>query len=434
MVFLQSVRGVCDTYVLLSERDPGPERRADLERRTGCRVLFMTDLGLAQPWVMAFQYDVFEMSTALKPNGFVALFAAGYRQVLYFDTDIECYGPLDPIFEELTRVDAVVPPHIDAPLPNDGHSPTNEDILRSGQLNSGFLALNKTPETEQFARWWADRLNENCIFHINHYFFVDQFHLAMIVSFVKKLSIYHHPGANAAYWNLPQRAPFVAVGECGTLRGEPLIFFHYSGFAAEDLPRISRHQNRYRLPNDHPILPLFARYRDRLAAAEVALSDLDLSYSFTRYADGSPIPMADRRRVLLADPAVKAGLTDPFQGLGDLASTNPLPPWPVPRAEVEAERAQAAAAFVCLGGPNSRICGGTRCLASSAHRDLGGLSVDSQFYRLALNRPAAGAADPVEALSLWGERAEAHFFGQIAQNHIPRRGTLGRDQRRQRAE
>jgi hypothetical protein len=343
-VLVQSLKGICDTYILLPERDRGDGWRATLERRMGCRILLLSDLALPHSAVMAFQYDAFELSNALKPSGFKALFAAGYNQVLYFDSDMEVYAPLQPIFEALSQGDAVVTAHIDAPLPDDGHSPSTEDVLRSGQFNGGFLALNDSPAALGFLDWWQDRLNNQSIAHPNHYYFVDQFYLAMIASFIERLVILRHPGVNAAYWNLPQREPFEALGDGGSLRGQPLIFFHYSGFAADDLPRISRHQNRYRLPDDHPILPLFARYRDRLAAAEAALSDLDLTYSFTHFNDGTPISMDDRRRLLLADPAAKAALSDPFSGLGALAETNPSPPWPVPRPEVDRLRALNAEA------------------------------------------------------------------------------------------
>lgn len=343
-VFIQSVAAAADRYVVVCEQDPGPARREEIARRLGCHVLFLEDLGLPRARIMAFQYDVTELNTSVKPGAFARLFAAGYARVLYFDPDIECYAPLDGLFAQLEQADALVTPHLLKPLPSDGRGPSNEDVLRSGQFNFGFVGLSNTKNGLDFVDFWMDRLENNCIFHHQHYYFVDQFYGALLASFAERLVIARDPGLNLAYWNLPVHGPLACVNSQWRVEGRPLVFFHYSGFAAEDLPRVSRHQDRYRLPDDSPILPLLIGYRDRLSAARARFADLDQSYSFGRYADGTPIPPEDRHRVLLADPAVKSGLVDPFQGLGALAQTNPVPPWPVSRAEFEAQRHRRAEA------------------------------------------------------------------------------------------
>lgn len=340
LVLLDSLRGAADLFVVLPET-ARPDREA-LEASVGAKLLFLADLGVADPRRMAFQYDAFELSNALKPFGFQTLFAAGYTQVLYFDTDMEVYTPLAPLWDALNTADAVITPHIEAPLPNDGQTPSTEDVLRSGQFNGGFLGLNDTPATRTFLGWWADRLTMHSLVHPNHYYFVDQFYLAMIASFIPALTILRHPGANLAYWNLVEREPVVATADGISVGGQPLIFFHFSGFSSDDLPRLSRHQNRFRLPEGHALLPLLARYRDALAAAEARLAAFDLGYSFAAYADGRPIPLDDRRKLLLADAPARARVPDPFQGLGPLAESAPIFPWPVVRADFDAAIAQAA--------------------------------------------------------------------------------------------
>lgn len=340
LVLLDSLRGAADLFVVLPET-ARPDRDA-LETAIGAQLLFLSDLPVPDPVRMAFQYDAFELSNAMKPFGFEALFAAGYEQVLYFDTDMEVYSPLSALWESLANADAVITPHIEAPLPDDGHTPNTEDVLRSGQFNGGFLALKETLATRAFLGWWGDRLAMHSLVHQNHYYFVDQFYLAMIASFIPNLRILRHPGANLAYWNLAEREPVSATAQGLTVSGQPLIFFHFSGFYPEDLPRLSRHQNRFRLPAGHPLLPLLAQYRDKLEAAETRLSAFDLDYSFAAYADGRPISLEDRRKLLLAAPAARQSLADPFQGLGALADSTPIPPWPVLRADFDAEKARAA--------------------------------------------------------------------------------------------
>lgn len=346
VVLLDSLRGMADLFVVLPET-PRPDRAA-LEATIGAKLVFLGDLGIPDPQRMAFQYDAFELSNALKPFGFESLFAAGYEEVLYFDADMEVYAPITPLWAALEAADAVITPHIETPLPDDGQTPSTEDVLRSGQFNGGFLGLRATPVTRAFLGWWADRLEMHSLVHQNHYYFVDQFYLAMIASFVPNLLILRHPGVNLAYWNLPERAPVEAIDGGLSVRGEPLIFFHFSGFYPDDLPRISRHQNRFRLPGNHPLLPLLAGYRDKLTAAEARLASFELTYSFAAYADGRPIPLEDRRRLLLAGEAARMAVVDPFQGLGALAETTPAPPWPVLRAEAEADKARAAAIETAL--------------------------------------------------------------------------------------
>jgi len=137
------------------------------------------------------------------------------------------------------------------------------------------------------------------------------------------------PRFNVAYWNL-RAAGARAFGAAGggraatkrrhstgpelawdrgslTVRGEPVVFVHFSGvsnFEHYDPSRISRHQTRYRV-DDFPALgPLLAAYTRRLLDRNASRSGQQKRAKFptsgptptTRRSSSTPTPRTTRRR------------------------------------------------------------------------------------------------------------------------------------------
>src|SRR5690606_20169570 len=121
-----------------------------------CDVLPVEALPLPDLPRMAFQYDVTEFNTAVKPFVFQHLFAQGSEQVIYLDPDIKVYQPLQALWQQLESHDAVVTPHITEPLPDDGMAPSTENMARCGQYNFGFLGLAHREPALGFLKWWAE--------------------------------------------------------------------------------------------------------------------------------------------------------------------------------------------------------------------------------------------------------------------------------------
>ncbi|MBS7793113.1 glycosyltransferase [Roseococcus sp. SDR] len=319
--------------LVLAERElPEPARR-DLAGFLHCEILLCTEIGVPHLDRMAFQYDHTEFNTALKPFVFQFLFRQGHERVVYLDPDIELHQSLDLVWDALDEHDATVTPHILEPLPEDGCAPTNENMARCGQFNFGFVAFANRAASRAFLDWWAERLTDHCIFHPNHFFFVDQFYGAMVASFVERCCILHHPGLNFAYWNAPQRP--LAWGDTGfEVAGAPLVFAHFSGFAPQDPLALSRHQNRLRAEAGTPLGMLLEAYAGRVRDAAAALPSGILAGTYDNYTDGVAVDALERRKYRDLQVVEKAQLPPPFSpelrarlglyGYVDDAATSPL--------------------------------------------------------------------------------------------------------------
>lgn len=280
------------------------------------KIVNLDELALPDRDDMAFRYTVLEFNTAIKPFCFQYLFdRAGFDAAVYLDPDILVLRPLDHVIEALAGgADAVLTPHITAPL-DDGFSPGDLDILRSGVFNLGFVALTDAPEARRFIDWWAKRCETDCRVDIPSGLFVDQKFAEFIPSFLARAAILRNPGYNVAYWNLAQR-PVTRDPE-GRWRaaGELMRFFHFSGVAPGDRSVFSKHQNRFRTETLGPAHDLLFDYLDRLEANGRRRWS-SVPYGFDRFSDGNLIP-AEARRVYARCKALGEKLR-PFESFFDL--------------------------------------------------------------------------------------------------------------------
>jgi len=212
--------------------------------REDCHFLLSEDLGIpASRWVH-FKYTILELSTAVKP------YAANYifdhfdiDRLLYFDPDIKFFGPLSGLFTSLDQYSIILTPHLTASVEDDRH-PTELDILRSGSYNLGFIGLRRTEETRRFLRWWERRLYDQCVVDLPKGLFVDQRWIDLVPGMFDGVGVLRDAGYNVAYWNIAQRK--VERSDCGFLvNGNPLCFFHFSGFDPENPRAFSKHQDRF---------------------------------------------------------------------------------------------------------------------------------------------------------------------------------------------
>lgn len=300
--------------LVLVERDYAPDDAQALGELLDCEVLLCPELDLPNARQMAFQYDITEFNTAVKPFVFQRLFDQGDDAVIYLDPDICLYGPLQALWEQLQGHAAVVTPHLTTPLPDDGLSPSNENMIRCGQFNFGFVGFNRSSLARRFIDWWAERLAEHCIFHPHHFYFVDQFYGAMTASFIPDTKVWHHQGYNYAYWNAPQRMLSRDSAGTWTTPDGPLVFFHFSGFTHNDPLALSRHQNRYRAEPDSAVAELALAYAKSVEtnAQSQELRGFLKPYSYGTYRDGTSIDATERQVYRDLAQAEKQLLGDPF--------------------------------------------------------------------------------------------------------------------------
>lgn len=214
---------------------------------------------------MALRYDVLELNTAVKAESFRYIFdRCAEDRIVYLDPDTVLYARLDTLVEPLERgASAVVTPHVLQPLA-DERRPNDLDLLRSGTFNLGFLALRISDEALSFLDWWSKRLRFQCFSAVGEGLFTDQKWCDLLPSFVPSFAVSRQPGANVAYWNVHHRPISRDKDGRWLAAGEPLLFFHYSGFSVENPGIVSRHQDRLTWNDLGPAQELFLDYQRRL--------------------------------------------------------------------------------------------------------------------------------------------------------------------------
>ena len=216
---------------------------------------------------MCFKYDVVELATAVKP-ALLMLLIDGYREerVMYIDPDILIARPMTEVFDALDHADIVLTPHLNAPIPLDGHLPREQDILIAGAYNLGFIALRQSPESRRLLEWWRERLNDLCRVDPANGLMVDQRWIDLVPSMFPSSFILRDDTYNVAYWNLHARL-IARSGDGYTCNGRPLAMFHFSGYNPERPDVISKHQTRTELSTGSALRELFDSYGEAMLDA-----------------------------------------------------------------------------------------------------------------------------------------------------------------------
>lgn len=295
----------------------------------GIEVLDASDL-VADFAAMCAWYDALELNTAVKPHAFRALLARPENtHVVYLDPDIYVYRPLTEVRDGLSRAPLVLTPHLTRPLKGEAN-PSDHVILTSGAYNLGFMAARDEPQIWALIDWWAEKLRFDCRVDFAAGLFTDQKWMDLAPGFVSDLALLRTPALNLAYWNLEGRA--LARTPTGwSVDGEPLGFFHFSGFDPERPDLLSKHQDRIRIAPGSPLAELCAEYGQALLAQGHAQARAT-PYGHNAFPSGRIVTAEERRRMLKAARAGEdfgGGLTDQAEAWLDApagASRQPLMP------------------------------------------------------------------------------------------------------------
>jgi len=323
-------------------------------------ILTPQGVGCAQFTQMALRYSVLELSTAVKPWLLRHLLQETGGPVTYLDPDIRIFGPLDRLDELAVARGLVLTPHNSRPVPQDGRRPSQIDIMIAGVYNLGYVTLALRPEIESLLDWWADRLLRDCRVDPVWGYFVDQRWFDLAPGLVSELEILRDPEFNVAYWNLHSRK-LERRGSRYLVEGQPLAFFHFSGFDPEHPLILSRHQDRIDVLADAPLEALLAEYAADVLEAGHAVSRI-WPYDYGKLGDGTPLD--DMFRTLydaFSDEEERHGRTapSPFDAEGVRIFDEWLTgqaPGAVPGvnralAHVYHERSDLRAAYPDLAGP-----------------------------------------------------------------------------------
>ncbi|HEY9235600.1 MAG TPA: hypothetical protein VIP08_11265, partial [Phenylobacterium sp.] len=248
--------------------------------------------------LMCAYYDALELNTAVKPFVFKALLSEpGVTAGVYLDPDIWVYRPLEPVREGLARAPLVLTPHITRPLRGEAN-PNDHVILTSGSYNLGFMAARAEAEIFDLLDWWAEKLRYDCRVDMASGLFTDQKWMDLAPGLVSDLALLRTPALNLAYWNLEGRE--VAKGAGGwAVDGQPLVFFHFSGFDPTRPDLLSKHQDRIKVQAGSALAAVLSEYADALLrnGHEEASS---VPYAHRAFPSGQLVSKEVRRRMLAA--------------------------------------------------------------------------------------------------------------------------------------
>ena len=306
---------------------------------------------------MAVRYSVIELSTAVKPWLLRHLMREVQGPITYLDPDIQVFGSLEELERLALEHSLVLTPHNSEPIPPDGKRPSQIDIMIAGVYNLGYVSLAPGPEIDELLDWWSDRLRRDCRVDPVYGYFVDQRWFDLAPGFVSDYAIMRDPQYNIAYWNLHSRE-LDHDGERYTVDGQPLAFFHFSGFDPDETRVLSRHQNRIDLDR-YPIVQRILNEYAGAAQREGYTQTKEWPYTFDQLADGTPLDPVVRKLYIEAEARGELSAT-PFRAAGTeallewLGAPAPGAPKGVNRllANLYGERADLREAFPDLNGPD----------------------------------------------------------------------------------
>lgn len=266
-----------------------------------CTDLFETvtidQLALPDFDAFVFRYDIMELNTAVKPYMFEWLrMHHPQAGLVYLDPDIYVQQPLQDVAQAFADGKlAVLTPHLNAPLPDDGGFPSELSLMRTGAYNCGFVAINAAhPGSAALIDWWSRKLEFGCFVDLDAGLFTDQKWMDLVPGLFPDVCVLRHDGYNVAYWNLVTRPIARAADGSHTANGVLLVFAHFSGVDLAKPDIYSKHQNRLDADGIGDLRPLYDEYLAKLRA-NGHVEHASKPYAYGRFPDGEFIPKVLRR-------------------------------------------------------------------------------------------------------------------------------------------
>jgi hypothetical protein len=264
-------------------------------------ILYIEDFAVPGFAALAFQYDIIELSTALKPHLAMHFLthsapegeinSPDYKPtVIFLDPDTYVQGPISVILDELGTHSVLLTPHYTRPQPR---TATESDLAMSrfGSFNLGFFAVRHCDEGFDFLRWWDARCRDFCFMESQFGLSTDQKWVAIAPCFFPNLKVSFHLGLNAAPWNSFERR--LSKTANGYLLNDqfPLVFYHFSNFDPTDLDYQNKRASCEAPGADAVLHGLATQY----LAATLAKTVPKTRYAYDYFATGDYISPSLRR-------------------------------------------------------------------------------------------------------------------------------------------
>lgn len=210
------------------------------------------------------RYEIVELNTAVKPFVF-----QHYREkypeakvMYYFDPDLKFFENIEYVTKQLQTASIVLTPHILAPIPRDGQTPTDQDFLNYGLYNLGFLGLNpQHPDVPALLAWWGDRTFHLGYNRVLNGLFVDQLWMNLTTLFYKDVVVSFDKGLNMGPWNLHERSVQSIEPERILLsNGDTLKVYHFSSYRYKNPTQLAHHYSRFNFEDVGLLKKLYEEY------------------------------------------------------------------------------------------------------------------------------------------------------------------------------
>jgi hypothetical protein len=278
------------------------------------QVLTIHDLNIPQLQSWIFKHTIMEICTAVK--GPAAAYIAentGTDKLMYLDPDIAVFDSLEDISRKLDEFPIILTPHQTKPETNVTDVLNNEVcFLKHGVYNLGFFAIKCEGQGKDFLTWYRDRLLEFCYIDFEWGLYTDQRWCDLAPALFDKLFVFRDPGYNVARWNLSQRNLSRNAKGKFMIDGEPLRFFHFSGYdTGQGINEITRYVDK-----DHEFHDLWKWYAEKLIEnGQERLGKLKWRYGF--FSSGNKITPGMNKLYRERIDLQKA-FPDPFRNDGTL--------------------------------------------------------------------------------------------------------------------
>jgi glycosyltransferase involved in cell wall biosynthesis len=272
-------------FLLLVDGEP-----ADAALFKEGNAVLLNDLGVPQAGFYAAKFTASELANSLKPV-FLQYLAAFVDTVVYLDCDIGVFSRLTEMLDALSTHDLILVPHMLTPPPRPEQfwvHPTRADTFNAGLINAGSFAMNLS-RCEAFLQFWREANLAPGAFFEGAGFQTDQQYLNWALVNVSGVYVLRSTRYNVAYWNLHER-DLRCVRTAGStphyeVDGNPLGFFHFSGYDINNRFCLSRHDGRHSVYNLPAVAEILGWYSDTVLGSDLA-ELLTEQYQFDRLANG----------------------------------------------------------------------------------------------------------------------------------------------------
>lgn len=259
---------------------------------------------------MTFKYNVTEFCTSIKPFCFEYVFAElKYQKAVYLDPDTYLFSSIDYVYEKLNNYLFITAPHILIPELNYKGEFDENNFLKVGINNLGFLGVNNSEKSRHILAWWQKKLINQCFGEMLYGTSTDQKWMEFLQAFLSndELICSKNMGLNIAPWNYFEREVVKENGEYFVVsrskandNKDKIIFVHFAGYNyAEFAKKQISNKNRIRINNLNEykdINELVHSYVEEIwQNRESFLKFLNFDYSYGYFDDKTRIESLHRR-------------------------------------------------------------------------------------------------------------------------------------------